>query len=128
MADWFDDDPFESIVREFLGNSGSKRVRKNNQVISGEEEDRNLDFIETKDNFYLIAELPGFSEKELMIVIKGQEIQITANKKKSENIQSYLQQKLQEGQEITKVLPKNVKTKNFKKTMKNGVLEITFNK
>jgi HSP20 family molecular chaperone IbpA len=59
-------------------------------------------------------------------------LKITAIKKDStcstEKIQDYLSQKLCQGITIKKTLPKDIETKGFKHTIKNGVLEIIFNK
>lgn len=120
------EDPFDSIVREFFG--GSPIRRRNNQFIENEEEDRTVDFIEDESQVYLIFELPGFSEKDISINIKGKELEISAEKNKREDTQEYLNQKLSQGLNIKKKLPSFIKAKNFKHTMKNGVLEIIFKK
>ena len=53
---FFDDDPFDDIVREFFGGS-PVRGRKRQNVIKNEEDDRVIDFIEERDKVYLIFEL-----------------------------------------------------------------------
>ena len=55
-------------------------------------------------------------------------MKITAKKLDAENIQDYLHQKLKQGVSIEKKLPDFVNLKKFSKTMKNGVLEIVFDK
>ncbi|RLG12642.1 hypothetical protein DRN69_06550 [Candidatus Pacearchaeota archaeon] len=123
---FFDDDPFEDIVREFFSSSPVTRHRE--QFIIGEDEDRIIDFVEDKDKVYLVFELPGYNEKDISVIVKGKELKITAQKSNRENIQDYLYQKLSQGFSIKKNLPNFVSPKNFSYTMRNGVLEIVFNK
>lgn len=127
---FFDDDPFDDIIREFFGNrTGLGPVRKKREhVIRGEEEDRVIDFLETEDAFYLIFELPGYTEKEVMATVKGRDVEIRAQKKRQEGVQDYLMQKLQHGVLYNKTLPSFMNSKKFSFTMKNGVLEIAFEK
>ncbi|MBU0760787.1 MAG: Hsp20 family protein [Nanoarchaeota archaeon] len=125
---FFDDDPFESIVKEFFGNSSARRKQQREDFIQGEDEDRVIDFVQDKEKLYLVFELPGYSEKEVAIVVSNKELNITAKKIKLEGIQSYLSKKLTRGVRIKKILPGFVNLKNFSHTMKNGVLEIVFNK
>ena len=123
---FFDDDPFEDIVREFFSSSPVTRHRE--QFIIGEDEDRIIDFVEDKAKVYLVFELPGYNEKDISVIVKGKELKITAQKSNRENIQDYLYQKLSQGFSIKKNLPNFVSPKNFSYTMRNGVLEIVFNK
>lgn len=125
--DDFFNDPFENIVREFFGQSPI-RNKKREQFIRGEEEERTIDFVEDEKNIYLIFEIPGYGEKDVFVVVKGKDLEITAKKSKIENIQDYLYEKLKQGIQIQKKLPSFVNTKNFTHTIKNGVLEIVFNK
>lgn len=124
---FFDDDPFDRIVREFFGESPI-RERHKEEIIHGEEEDRITDFIEDKEKIYIIFELPGYDEKDVLVKIKGKEMEIIARKKSNEGVQSYLAQKLNQGIFIKKILPKFINSKNFSYKLKNGILEITFNK
>ncbi len=124
---FFDDDPFESIVREFFGGTTAKG-KKRETFISGEEEDRTIDFVEDDKKIFLVFEIPGYSEKDISIIVKGRELEISAVKNDVTDIQDYLKTKLQRGFYIKKRLPTIVNTKNFEHTMKNGVLEIIFNK
>lgn len=126
MSFFDDDDPFDSIVREFFGASPIRRRRNQGQFIKGENEDRTIDFIEDEDYIYLVFELPGFSERDVSVIVKGKELEVSAQKSNGENIQDYLNQKLRQGFIIRKQLPNFVSTKNFKHTMRNGILEITF--
>ena len=125
---FFDDDTFEELFRDFF--SPRKSTRRHNAVIKGEEEDRTVDFIETKDSVYLIFEIPGYKEEDTSVSIKGNELIIKAAKKNCEQdgVQNYLTEKLCKGLEIIKTLPKFINPNNPSYTMRNGVLEITFNK
>jgi len=125
MSFFENNDQFESIINELF--SGRPR-RNQNTIIQGEEEDRNIDFLETKDKIYLIFELPGYNKKDLNVNIKNKELEIKAKKTNGENIQDYLTQKLHRGFSIQKTLPESINVKKSSHTMKNGVLEITFNK
>ena len=121
-----DDDPFDSIVREFFGGSSINGSRKREKFIRGEDEDRNIDFVEDEDYTYLVFELPGFNEKDISVTVKGRELEINAIKSNNENMQDYLHQKLKQGLFLKKQLPNFINTKNFSHTMRNGILEIIF--
>ena len=127
MGFFENNDQFEDIVREFLG-GGNSRIRRDNyeEIIEGEEEERVIDFIEDENYVYLIFELPGYSEKDISISIKGRELEIIVKKKSIGEVQDYLIEKLNNGLFIKKRLSNFIKTKNFKHTLKNGVLEIVF--
>jgi len=120
-------DPFEDIIRNFIGGSPMRRARKE-QFIRGEEDDRNIDFVEDEDYVYLVFELPGYNEKDISVFVEGNRLEITAQKSDGENVQDYLGQKLRQGLHVKKKLPDIVNPKNFSKTMRNGVLEIIFSK
>ena len=122
----FDDD-FDSIVREFFGEKSPGRITQRN-VISNEDEERNIDFVETKDNYFVLFELPGYEKEDVQVEIKGNGIIIQANKKCSERVEDYLAKRLNQGIKIIKTIPKNIKTKKFEHTFRNGVLEIKFRK
>jgi HSP20 family protein len=125
----FDDDPFEEIVREFFGGSSPNRIQSHhNQVIKGEDEDRKIDFVEDDKKIYLIFELPGYNEQDISVSVKGKELVINASKSQTENIQRYLTSKLKQGSQIKKTLPKFINPKKFNNTIRNGVLEVVFNK
>lgn len=120
------DDPFDSIVREFLGGSGVSRANRKDRFIRGENEDRNIDYVEDDSYVYLVFELPGYNEKDLEVDVLGSELEITAIKKDFEGIQGYLHQKLGRGLQIKKKLPSIISPKKFTHTMRNGILEIVF--
>ena len=121
----FNNDPFEDIVNQFFGNA--TRVRRSRTKRNIEEEEQNTQFIEEEDYVYLIIELPGYSEKDINISIDDDTINVSA-KTKQVVAQDYLAQKQKEGITIEQIIPENIKTKNFKKTFKNGILEVTFEK
>lgn len=122
---FFDEDPFEDIVREFFGNK--PRYRGNSSgIISGEEEDRVIDFVEDEGSVFLVFELPGYEEEDILVQVKDKKIKINASKKNVEVCQNYLCSKLKNGVKIEKVLPDFILLKNFKSTFKNGVLEVEF--
>ena len=126
---FFDNDPFEEIVREFFGDS-SIRKRRTSPIIHGEEEDRVVDVIENDDKIYLIFELPGYNLKDITVSIDNNVLEIYAKKKNCDlsSVQNYLSQKLCDGVFIKKTLPKFVNSKSFNHTLNNGILEISFNK
>lgn len=125
---FFDDnnDPFDSIMREFFGGSPIQREEK--QFIRGENEDRTIDFVEDGGYVYLVFELPGFNEKDISVILKGKELEVTAQKSTRENVQDYLHRKLRQGLHIKKRIPNFISPKKFKHTMRNGILEIMFSK
>jgi HSP20 family molecular chaperone IbpA len=122
---FFDDDPFEDIVKEFFGkeyNNGE------NEVISGEHDERTIDFIETDKKVFLIFELPGYRKEDAKVDVSGNEISIAVKRKVSESVADYLAQKLNRGVHLKKPLPKNLMKKKHSWTLKNGILEIQFTK
>lgn len=121
------DDPFENLVRQFFGGEAYDE-NSQDEVIENEEEERNIDFIETEDKIYLIFEMPGFEESDLSIVVNKKEIIISASAKKSEGAQDYLVKKLREGISFSKLLPRNADYKKYSTSFKNGVLEVAFNR
>jgi len=126
--DDFFNDPFENLIRDFFRGSSLEQRRRSQRFIKGEEEDRVIDFVEDGKKLYLVFELPGFDEKDVSVMIKGKEIKIVAKKAKTEDLRDYLSEKLRRGISIQKQLPNFVSTKGFSHTMKNGVLEVVFNK
>jgi HSP20 family protein len=121
------DDPFDSIIKEFFGGAATRRQNRDD-FIEGEEEDRTIDFFEDEKKIYLIFELPGFTEKDIQVLIKNQTLEVRAQKKDNTKTQQYLIQKLHEGNFIKKTIPKFANSKKFSHTMKNGILEIIFDK
>jgi len=120
----FGDDPFERLAREFFGGSSSSEE----EFIQTEQEVKSLDLIEGKDKVYLIFEFAGFKESEVDVDISREEIKVTTSRKILEGEDEYISQKLATTKSIHKKLPSIVKTKNYSKTFRNGVLEIVFDK
>lgn len=127
MGFFDDNDPFENIFDELFGRSQTKRKHQE-QFIKDENEDRVIDFLEDDERVYLIFELPGYNERDISVIVKGRELEITAEKSNGENIQDYLHQKLKQGVSIRKRLPNFIDSKKISNTMRNGILEIVFNK
>ena len=123
---FFDDDPFEEIMKEFFGDT--KRRRKTNGFIEGEREERVIDIVDSDKKVYLIFELPGFEKKDILITVKGRIIEINATKHSMEKVKSYLTKKLGSGVTISKNLPQSVNPKKFTYTINNGILEIVFDR
>ena len=124
---FFDDDPFENIVREFFGQRPG-RERKTNGIISGEEEERVIDFLETPKKIFLIFEIPGYNKEDVNIKVDKRQIEIIVKKKNTENVQTYLSQKLKRGVCFKKLIPQAANSNKFNYTFKNGVLEIIFDR
>lgn len=128
-----DEDPFDKIVREFFGEEPSRlgRQGRHDKVISGERDERIIDFIEDEKNVYVIFELPGYDKKDVNVEVKGGKIEISAKKDSqgsAQQVQGYLANKLRQGLQIKKELPRIVKEKKYDYTLKNGILEIKFEK
>ncbi len=125
--DWNDNDPFESIVRDFFGESPQRRKRNEN-FHENEEEDRVIDFIESDDSIFLIFELSGYIQKDVKISLKENRLEVKAQKLSEINTQEYLGQRLKKGITFKKTLPENILLKSMKQTVKNGIVEIRFDK
>ena len=120
----FNNDPFEDIVNQFFGNQ--VRARRRTKRVVGEEE-QNTQFVEDDNSMYLIIELPGYSEKDINLLVDDDTISVSA-KARQIVAQDYIAQRQKEGITIEQIVPENIKTKNFKKTFRNGILEVTFEK
>lgn len=127
---FFGDDPFDEIVREFFGKDIEKSTSGNQEIIKSESDEREIDFIEDEKKVYIVFELPGYNKKDILINIKGKSLEIEVRKKEEnlEGAQEYLIKKLTSKRIIKKTLPNFIKTKKFDYTIKNGILEIVFNK
>ena len=131
MSFFDEDDPFEDIMKEFFGNQNSRRSKRfseDEEFISGEDEERTIDFIETKKNFFVVFELPGYNKEDISIEIKKNQIIINAKKKIAEKMEPYMARKLSSGVKVMKTLPDFIKTKNYDYTFNNGILEVCFKK
>ena len=129
---FFDDDSFENIIDEFFGRSrgfGTGRQSKRRETfVRGEEEERVIDFIEDEDKVYLVFELSGYNEKDVVVVINGKSIEITAQKKILDGVKEYLAQKLLQGAHYKRNLPDFINPKKFSHNLRNGILEVCFEK
>ena len=74
--DIFNNDPFESIVREFFGQTPKRRYEK--KFIESEDEERVIDLIESDGKAFFIFELPGYDEDDVFVNVSGKTIEITA--------------------------------------------------
>ena len=57
MSFFDDQDPFEDILRDFFGRSASP-VSNSEEIISGEDDERIIDFIEIRENTLIIDTIP----------------------------------------------------------------------
>lgn len=124
--DPFRNDPFEDIVREFLG--GSHIRRASGRGTSVKRNERIVDFIETEKKVYVVFELPGYEKEDVTVNVEEDKVEISAKKKKPQNAQKYLQSKLSRGIRISKTLPKIADNKKYDYSLKNGLLELEFEK
>lgn len=122
---FFDDDPFEDIIREFLG-GGESRTRSSRKVISGEREERIIDYIEEDKNVYFVFEILGYDKEDVSVEVSGDKLKVRATKTNEEGVQPYLTNKLNKGIYFEKTIPKGVKHKKFNWTFHNGILEVSF--
>jgi len=123
-----DDDFFDEIERAFFGQPSKIRRTSSGNVLQGEREERVIDYIEEENNVYFVFELAGYLIEDIDVVVRGKELEISANKKNFENVQDYLSNKLSKGVYFRKTLPDKVKSKKFDWTFKNGILEVKFKK
>jgi HSP20 family molecular chaperone IbpA len=123
MGFFGDDDPFDSIIKEFFQETTGPRTSSSRDVVKSEREERMVDYIEEDDKAYFVFELYGYSKKDISINISKGSIEIVAKKKELNGVQSYLAGKLEKGIRIRKNLP-NIKIKKYDWTFNNGILEI----
>ena len=123
---FFDDDPFEDFVNQFFNRSSSSQ--SSNGMISGEQDERTIDFIETDKDVFIIFELPGYNKEDVLVEITKGDIEVIAKKKVGESVADYLSHKLSSGVELRKPLPKFLQKKKYELNFKNGVLELRFKK
>ena len=123
--DWFSEDPFNSIVKQFFGESGRRTGGQRQRI---KDEGFESEIIDSDGAIYIVVELPGFSEKDISVEIKDKILEIRARKIESNNMIDYLSEKLNKGVVIRKHINSLPKVKNFKFTCRNGILEIKFPK
>ncbi|MEN7982472.1 MAG: Hsp20/alpha crystallin family protein [Nanoarchaeota archaeon] len=125
MSFFDDDNGFEDIMNNFFGQNSGYRQR-NNEVISGEQDERMIDFIETDKDVFLIFELPGYQKEDVRVEVSKNEIKVVARRKVGESVADYLAHKLSNGIELIKPLPKSLGKKKYELNFSNGVLELRF--
>ncbi len=121
--DWFNNDPFDSIVKQFFGESPIRQKRQSRQR---EDEEQELDLIETDGAYYIIIEVPGYTKDDINVQVKDKRLEIKATKENGEEMVDYLQDKLQKGMFIRQNLPPYISAKDFTLSCTNGILEIKF--
>jgi len=123
------DDPFEDIVKQFFGEGNIRRgTSRKNKMIESEEDERMIDFVEDEENAYVIFELPGYRKEDVRIVVEDGEIEVIARRKTAEGVSGYIAGRLNNGIELKKPLPKNLKKKKYELNFNNGILEVVFRK
>ena len=125
--DWHNEDPFDSILKEFFGQPKARR-KSSERFTEGEQEDRTIDAIEADGALFLIFELPGFNAKDISIAVSDRRLEIHAQKKDTTAAQVYLHPRLQQGTLIKKTLSASINSKKVTHTYKNGILEVCFEK
>ena len=123
-----DEDPFDSLVREMLGRSSRGSRGRRSRIIEGEDDERVIDVIETDDAVYLLFEMPGYTEEDVEVSVSDSIIKISAKKSNTEDIKDYLAQKLSGGLQFKRSLPEYINTKKVSHTVRNGILEVMFDK
>ena len=118
--DEYGTDPFESMIRDIFGSQRGRRTRVQ------EEEEEELTLIELKGSSYIILELPGYKEHEVLVHVKDRKLEIVAQKKDTSGTADYLAPKLAQGFKLVRTLPVSL-GKKWKHTYLNGILEICFN-
>lgn len=119
---FFDDDPFDSILKEFFQESRPRTASSRN-VVKSEREERIIDYIEEDGKVYFVFELYGYSKKDIKIDTGKGFIEVEARRKNSEGVQPYLRAKLEKGIKIRKDIP-GLKIKKYDWTFNNGILEV----
>ncbi len=119
---FFDDDPFDSIIKEFFQES-KPRTSSSRDVVKSEREERAIDYIEEDDKVYFVFEIYGYSKKDISVEAGKGFVEVNAKKKNLDGVQSYLAGKLEKGIKIRKNIP-NLKIKRYSWTFNNGILEV----
>src|ERR1019366_2684210 len=90
-----------------------------------------LDICEDKENFYVIAELPGLEEKDVKVTVDDNVLTISGQKERKEEKKDRNYHRIERSfGEFTRSLslPKHVKAGAINGTFKDGLLEITLPK
>lgn len=121
-----DNDPFESIVREFF--QGAKpRTSSSRNFLSSEKEERVIDYIEEGNIAYFVFELYGYNKEDIKVEVGKGFVEVNVKKKNLDNVQDYLINKLSKGTTIRKEVP-GLKVKKYEWTFNNGILEVKVEK
>lgn len=125
------DSPFEAMERLFyntiddLDTRLSKRFGTNGGFVPS------LDISEDKENFYIIAELPGMKDNDVKVTLDEDVLTITGKKEKREEKTERHYHRLERsyGEFVRSLsLPANVKATAVVGTFKDGLLELTLPK
>jgi len=125
--DFFGND-MNDIVRQFFGEVNGRRTRRPREEIEVEEEDSKVETIDLENEVHFIFDLSGYDEKDLELEVKDKTLIVQVKKKGECKMQDYLSKKLCRGETIKKTLAPYLDVKNFKHSIKNGVLEVKFEK
>ena len=125
--DFFGND-MNDIVRQFFGEVNGRRTRRPREEIEVEEEDSKVETIDLENEVHFIFDLAGYDEKDLELEVKDKTLIVQVKKKGECKMQDYLSKKLCRGETIKKTLAPYLDVKNFKHSIKNGVLEVKFEK
>ncbi|MEK6889018.1 MAG: Hsp20/alpha crystallin family protein [Nanoarchaeota archaeon] len=118
-------DQFEDIVASFFNRSGTRKKGRSQRQ---EEDESELGFIEAPDKVFIILEIPGYTQKEIALAVKSNELYIKAKKSTLSNIKEYLAPKFEQELNIIRTIPNSANTKKMNYTYKNGILEVAFEK
>ncbi len=119
---FFDDDPFDDIVKEFFGGGASKRF--SSRKFGNVEDTSNL-FVEGSKFTYLVLDLSG--KRDINVDIKDHVVRNRYGEKVSTGKKIVISDSI--GGEVTEyALPKKLKTKDFQWNFNNGILEVKFKK
>ena len=122
-----DNDPFESIVKEFFQGTRPARTTSSRDFLKSEKEERVIDYIEEGKTIHFVFELFGYNKEDIKVEAGKGFVEVEAKKKNMEKVQDYLVNKLSRGMKIKKEVP-GLKVKKYKWTFKNGVLEVEVEK
>jgi len=119
---FFNDDPFEDIVREFFQES-RQRTTSSGDLLKSEREERVVDYIEDGKKVYFVFEIFGYSKEDIKVNVGKGFVEVEANKKNFEGVQDYFVSKLGKKFHVRKTVP-GMRVKNYDWTFKNGILEV----
>ncbi len=124
--------PFEAMERMFQTSIDDIDTRLNRRFgVANDVYVPNLDIAEDKENFYIIAELPGLTENDVKVTVDNNVLTISGKKERNaeKKEQNYHRVERSFGSFARSLtLPKNVAAKAVVGTFKHGLLEITMPK